>query len=59
MAAFPVSGWRLVGGEISGVPPCGVDTLRSDGEFKLLHGKPISSLQVFFAIADAGDEEAL
>ena len=56
-AAFPVSGWRLVDGEISGVPPCGVDALQLDEGFKLLHGKPVASLQIFVAIADTGDEE--
>ena len=56
-AAFPVSGWRLVDGEISGVPPCGVDALQLEGGFKLLHGKPVASVQVFVSIADTGDED--
>ena len=56
-AAFPVSGWRPVDGETSGVPPCGVDALQLDEGFKLLHGKPVASLQIFVAIADTGDEE--
>ena len=56
-AAFPVSGWRLVGGEISGVPPCGVDALQLDSGFNILHGRPVASVQVFVSIADTGDEE--
>ena len=56
MAAFPASGWRLVDGEISGVPPCNVDALQLDTGFKLLHGRPVASVQVFVSIADTGDE---
>ena len=54
---FPVSGWRLVDGEMAGVPPCGVNALQLDEGFKLLHGKPVASLQIFVSIADTGDEE--
>ena len=56
VGAFPTTGWRLIDGVMSGIPPCHIASLRMNDGFKTLHDKPAANVQVLVSIADTGDE---
>ena len=51
-AAFPAKSWRLVDGEITGIPPCAIASLEFQDQFKMLRDKPVSNLQVLVSSPD-------
>ena len=55
-ATFPTKSWRLVEGEVTGVPPCDISSLEFQKQFKILRGKPVANVQLLLCIADSGDE---
>ena len=54
-AAFPAKAWRLVDGDITGIPPCEIASLEFRDQFKMSRGKPVANLQVLLSIADTGE----
>ena len=56
LASFPSKYWRLIDGEVTGIPPCGIGALEFHNHFAMLHDKPVAKLQVLVAITDTGDE---
>ena len=56
IAKVPSHPWRLIEGDASGVPPCSINSLSAQQQFKMLRGKPVTNIQVLLCITDSGEE---
>ena len=56
---FPTNSWRLVEGDLTGVPPCDISSLEFHNKFKILRGKPVSNVQLLLCIVDSGEEHGV
>ena len=58
-AHVPAKSWRLVEGDVTGVPPCKVADLQFQNQFKMLRSKPVANVQLLLCIDDTGDEHGV
>ena len=58
-ANVPAKSWRLVEGDVTGVPPCKVADLQFQSQFKMPRGKPVANVQLLLCIDDTGDERGV
>ena len=58
-ATFPSKSWRLVEGDLTGVPPCDMGSIEYQNKFKILRGQPVANVQLLLCIVDSGDEHGV